>query len=444
MKTQTIDLEQVNKIIDLSIMKLVRLYPFFGVLALNTPKKYTESISTCATNGESIFINPEFILKITSEKSGSLDVSRVIGVICHEILHIALGHIWRQQTRDMQKWNIATDIEINSNVLKKDNISLPEGCLEMSGVEDKSAEEIYNLLPEDKQFNSFDNHSVWGKKEKKEGKGSGSGNDNQKDNQNDNQEEQQGSSGGDSRKVEKYTFQPMTEQERKVAKNESEGKVITAYEVSKNQQQGYIPAYIKRLVNDLTNPQVDWRSILAQYIQPTNDDYSFCPTDRRFSWCDIYLPDMKSDSVSDIVIGIDTSGSIDQNLLVKFISEVKGILGCYPSVKAHIGICDADLHSWLDVDNNTPVEKIIEELKGGGGTDFRPVFDKANKDFTTPSAMVFLTDTYGTFPETTPDYPVLWVIPENEKDNSQVPFGYKVYVNYQPLIEVGACEKQVS
>lgn len=408
-KQQTIDLEKVNKIIDLSIMKLLRLYPFFGVLALNTPKKYTDSIDTCATNGKDIFINPKFILSIINEHDDITDVSKVIGVMCHEILHIALGHIWRLQTRDIEKWNIATDIEINSNILDKNNISLPEGCLRMNNVEDKSAEEIYALLPDNKSFNSFDNHSIWGKEGKETGKTNSS-------------------SSGDSREIKKYTFRPMTEQERKTAKTEAEGKVITAYEVSKSQEQGYIPAYIKRLVNDLTNPQVDWRSILTQYIQPNNDDYSFCPTDRRFSWCDIYLPDMKSESISDIIIGIDTSGSISQAILVKFMSEVKGILGCYPSVKAHIGVCDAELHSWIEVDNNTPMEKIIGELKGGGGTDFRPVFEKANKDFQTPSAMIFLTDTYGDFPEQTPDFPVLWVIPESYRDNASVPFGYKVFI----------------
>lgn len=434
-------LKDFESIIGAVKIKALKNFPFFGVFILDTPVKVTDSVPTAATNGKIIMINKQFIEKVYNENG----LEAVMGVFVHEVLHMVLMHVFRMQNRDRMRWNFATDAEVNCNILDKMHIPLPDGVVRIDDVDGKVAEEIYKMFPEPPQFEMMDSHEFWGMAEDnndsdgdgnsdsessgdedKEGKGkSGKGKDKKSSKKDGDKNEQSG--GKDQKDKKGGKFRKMTAAEVKTAERDMQKKIVTAYNVSKNR--GDLPDSIKRLVEELTSPQYDWRAILAQFIQPTNDDYSFSPPDRRFSEYEFNLPSLSDESLNNIVIAVDTSGSIDINMLTRFVSEAIGILHCYPSVKAHFGVCDADVHEWVEVDTTTSAEKILNSLAGGGGTDFRPVFKKAEADFTKPSAMIFCTDTDGYFPEKTPDYPVLWVIPKEYKERATVPFGLKVFVN---------------
>lgn len=117
-----------------------------------------------------------------------------------------------------------------------------------------------------------------------------------------------------------------------------------------------------------------------------------------------------------MVIAVDTSGSISQQILDDFAGEMQSIIDeCQPE-RVHVIYCDADVQR---VDVFERGESLEMNPAGGGGTDFRPVFAQVAADGVGPACLVYLTDTYGSFPQNAPDYPVLWA----STDGTNVPFG---------------------
>ena len=125
-------------------IQMLMKFPFFGTLALNFKLIEDNSIPTAATNGKDFFYNTEFISKL---KDGEL-----VFLMCHEVMHAALGHIWRRGTRNHEKFNIAADYAIHSMLKqydrKSDGFQFAEGALYDQRFDNKSAEEIYELLPD--------------------------------------------------------------------------------------------------------------------------------------------------------------------------------------------------------------------------------------------------------------------------------------------------------
>ena len=115
---------------------------------------------------------------------------------------------------------------------------------------------------------------------------------------------------------------------------------------------------------------------------------------------------------------IDTSGNTQHQLSV-FIAELQALLTCAEQVEIHLIECDADIQRDRVINHVQELQEIdsVEghglTLRGGGGTDFRPVFERANDIM--PECLQLLTVGYGRTPEAAPDLPVLWVITEHGK-----------------------------
>jgi predicted metal-dependent peptidase len=127
---------------------------------------------------------------------------------------------------------------------------------------------------------------------------------------------------------------------------------------------------------------------------------------------------MDGETVS-VALCIDTSGSIDDETLGRFLNELRGILRAYPKVDVQLYACDAKLHGPWPIDAES---EGIPKLPGGGGTDFRPFFKHLDKT-TAPDAAIYLTDGYGDFPKQAPQYPTLWVITPGGLGAKSTPFG---------------------
>jgi len=129
---------------------------------------------------------------------------------------------------------------------------------------------------------------------------------------------------------------------------------------------------------------------------------------------------LHSPRLGPLVVAVDTSGSVDQKQFDEFIAEVRGILfDCRPE-KLILAQCDAKLHDWQELEAFDEPANV--KFKGGGGTDFCPVFNRVADDVAAgnpPAAVVYLTDMMGTFPEADPGYPVLWAA----TTKTQGPFG---------------------
>jgi predicted metal-dependent peptidase len=385
--------------------KLLLKQPFFGVLALHLiERKMTSEIEklvavpTAGTDGRYLYVNPDWVNK--------LDIEEQKGLVAHEVLHVALGHVYphRRGCRDPKKWNIAADYVINL-LVKDAGMQLPEGGLIDEKYRDKCVEEVYNMLPDEGKSSGKGKGkmpqlpwedllppSAGGKGDGKDGKGKGG----------DGDEPESG-----------ISIDPQQ------AEKEWKEHLVRAAFAAK--MRGTLPAGIERLVDGVMNPKVPWYTLLEQFVNDVlRDDYDCQRYDRRYMGMNpsFYLPELYNEGCQ-VAVAIDTSGSIGEKEIADFLSEAMGILRSRNVTKIRIMACDAKvtldetLSQWDELPKNYP---------GGGGTDFRPVF-KRLKDSQPPAALIYLTDLYGTFPSQPPSFPVIWCTMTRDCD---VPFGTKI------------------
>ena len=188
-------------------------------------------------------------------------------------------------------------------------------------------------------------------------------------------------------------------------------------------QAGRMPGYAQLAIDNLNPGKTDWRETLREFIDPSSRiDYSWSKPDRRFSGERWMLPGTVSDGVHHVVIAIDTSGSIDKDLLTTFVSELQGLMDQAVVDRVTVLTCDDALHGVHEFQAGDVIEFAP---KGGGGTGYEPVWKwvaDSCEDFT---AIVYFTDldVYDGHGEE-PRVPVLWAAYNaSEHDIARVPFG---------------------
>jgi predicted metal-dependent peptidase len=185
--------------------------------------------------------------------------------------------------------------------------------------------------------------------------------------------------------------------------------------------QGHLPASLERELQTLKGGQLNWRHYLWRYLVRTPID--FRDFDRRFIGKRMYLETLEDETVF-VAVAVDTSGSINNNQIQVFLSEVQSILLAYPQLNCQLYYADAALHGPYPV---TPYGSLPTPI-GGGGTDFRPFFEKLAQDHSpwVTTVAVYLTDGFGRFPSQPPSFPVLWVVTPGGRDSAHFPFGETV------------------
>ena len=210
---------------------------------------------------------------------------------------------------------------------------------------------------------------------------------------------------------------------KKYVRDEWLYRIKKSYETSQkmNRGQGNCPALADRYFKELQNPQIDWRTILDDFIQEEVVDYSFMPPDYRMEDSDFFLPGFndKDITVQNILFMIDASGSMSDEDITAAYSEVKGALDQFNGkLEGLLGFFDADVYDPIPFVDESELLKIRPH--GGGGTRFDIIFDyvRANMSDDLPSSIVILTDGDAIYPEEKEamDIPVLWVI-NNEYNN---------------------------
>ena len=406
--------------------RLLEKHPFYAVLLLKMKYSLDEYCETAYTDGERIAFNPDFM--------DSLDDRELDFVLMHEILHVVLDHCGRTKKEyDPQLFNIACDIVVNSNILYSNDmdlrsITLREYGESMHKLEDGSegfrytAEEVYDKLA--RQL-----------KEHKDNKDPNDSNDS--DNHNDPKKPNAPKDSKDSRRAGKTgdSFDDHGKWHRSVdadgqdgneRKDKLEASIVNAYEMLKTlgKLANNIPAGVEREIGNLINPQTDWRTVLADFVQKEINDYSFIPPDRRMADNDLFLPDFNEtcDSVENILFMVDTSGSMTDETITACFSEIRGALEQFDGrLSGFLGFFDAAVIP--------PVEfSTIDELKvirpvGGGGTSFHIIFDYVRDKMQDrlPASIVILTDGEADIPDQKEamGIPVLWVL----TSDVEIPWG---------------------
>jgi predicted metal-dependent peptidase len=286
---------EVREILITARVGLLLKASFFGNLATRLKLvNADEWCATAATDGRNFYYNTRFIKMLRPK-----EVEFLFG---HEVLHCVYDHFGRRGDRNPQLWNIADDFCVNAD-LKKHHVgefitSVP--CLYDHKYDGMSAEEVYDILYEkaDKiDINDLLNKMI--------------------DDHLDGDDEQDGS-GGDGKEEGKGRPQ-LSKEERQQIKDEIKEAMLAAASAS---DAGNIPAGVKRLIKDLTEPKMDWRELLRMQLESTiKSDYTWMRASRKGWHMDAVMPGMKLDPMIDIALMIDASGSMDDAMLKDILSE---------------------------------------------------------------------------------------------------------------------------
>ena len=192
---------------------------------------------------------------------------------------------------------------------------------------------------------------------------------------------------------------------------------------------GHLPENLERKFLSKMQPQADWETVygLAVTRRVGNAAYSWELLDPQLMQRNIGCPGRTAFGCGLVVIAIDSSGSTYQSTVDVFIVETRAILDVIRPKRVIIVQCDAAIQEWTEIDPGSYDEMSVK-IKGGGGTDFRPVFERLDKEFEDPDVLIYLTDMEGSFPRQAPSYPVVWGSVTKE---AKGPFGDTVFIPQQ-------------
>jgi predicted metal-dependent peptidase len=317
------------------------------------------------------------------------------GLVAHEVVHVVLMHPWKigeaikRYHITIDEAQICADYVVNA-ILIDAKVTLPKGALYDPKYKGKSFEQVILIRLEEQ-------------KQPEQDKGDDEGDD-KSDDEGDTASVNIGNC-GECRQATTEDGQPLTDSQKRQAMQEWAINIIQAAEQA--QTMGHaLGEGITMLVDGLTNPRLDWRIYLSEFMgQSAKSDYRWNPPNRLYTQQGIYMPTLSAEGIK-VVIVRDTSGSM-LGLLNASTSEITGILESTQQVEATV--IDADDQIQQVTEYTTQDLPFCEPCKGGYGTDFRPAFQYVEDNDIRPDCLVYLTDLYGTFPEFPPEYPVLWV-----------------------------------
>jgi predicted metal-dependent peptidase len=386
----------------IALMKHPETALWGGVMMMGSTEVVDEAI-TAYTDGINKKYGRAFLQAICPTQP------EVNGLILHENLHIGLRHHLHGADmfkEDGDKANKAADYVVNdmiTEISKKypELVQLPKGGLYDPQYHNMSMREVYKLLKSKKGGGGGG-----GKPEKEGEQGSGSG--------------------GGEYEFDKHDFgKPMTQEEAK----EMDGKIDRAIREGALLA-GRLGIDLPRSISDLLNPVIDWKKELADFVTSSckgKDEYTWRKFNRRVISNDIYLPTVENETIGEVVVAIDTSGSIGQEQLNEFASELVSICEAVSPDAVRILWWDTKVHGeQLFTDNYDQIGSMLKPL-GGGGTRVSSVAEYINKKKINAECVLVFTDGYLESDVVwNISSPTLWMVTENK--NWTPPTGKKVFM----------------
>jgi predicted metal-dependent peptidase len=358
-------------------------HPYFGMLASRLKHEENKKILTFASNGERFIYNPKFI--------DECNIDELFFILTNCVMHHILAHSQRKLDRKGYLWQLATDYAINS-MLKKNKFKIPKNANFNNEFRNMYAEEIYEILKkqinEEKGDSSFDDAKLLDSFIKKNG-----GNSN--------------------------LFKSIKNMAQKEIEQWDYAASLAKEVASKKSS---TPLGFERFTKKIKTNDIDWKFELYNAInRHMRNNYAFMPPNKKHIYRGIALPSLTSDTLS-LVVAIDTSGSIKEDILGAFIGEFKSIMQNFPTVSIELLIADAKVHDHYSYIGN---DELDFKLKGGGGTDYRPTFEYIDANIPHSSMILYFTDGEGIFPKIPPSYEVLWALSQNR---AKIPFGRSIQI----------------
>ncbi|WP_353661394.1 VWA-like domain-containing protein [Hydrogenimonas sp. SS33] len=369
--------------------RLVVQHPWFGLLAGRLKMEPSDEVEAFLSDGRVLQYNDEWL---AAEPIESVEFA-----LANSVMHHVLSHENRKQARQGWLWQLATDYAIN-DMLSQNGFKIPDRARFEERFSGMYAEEIYAVLKEEiknEEYNDDEsNEEGFNEQNKNRTK------------------EQRPPEEGKEESKEKLPLPPQE------LEPELEEMWANAMEeaLERAKEQGKTPGGLERLFTKGLEATVDWRSELHQAInRHLKSDYTFSRPNKKLLAHGIYLPSATGERLT-VTVAIDSSGSVDERLLGLFMSELEAMMLGFPDAEVDILVCDAKIQGVYRFRSG---EMLDFALKGGGGTDFRPVFDYIEATLPQTSLLIYFTDGEGRFPQAPPIYDTIWVLPEQKR----VPFG---------------------
>ena len=389
-----------NKIVDKLVTARIGLllkHPFFGNMASRMNLiDGSEWLSTLATDGRNFYYNLEFVEKLKPKE--------VEFGFAHEVLHNIFDHLGRFGERSKQLSNIAADYAVNQ-VLKDEKIGEVPSFIKIfqdNKYRSWSFEQIYEDLYQkcdkcdlSKLGELLDEHL---------------------------DSDEDGNKGGDG---EDGNGRPvLTAEERKQIRDEIKEAMIAA---AQSAGAGRVPAGVRRLIGDITEPKMDWKQMLQMNIQSiVKNNYSFSRFNRKSQHSGAILPGLLNENTIDVSVAIDMSGSISNQQAKDMLSEVAGIMGQFSDFKIRLWCFDTKVYSYAEFTQDNAYDLDDYEVKGGGGTLFEANYEFMKDNEIEPKLFIMFTDGYPCGSWGDADYcETLFII--HGTDKIVAPFGQTVY-----------------
>ena len=402
------DAQARDRLIQARVAMLIK-HDFWGKMATRMRLINADAwCSTLATDGKNFYYNSQFVLSL-----GSID--KVIFGFAHEVLHCIYDHIPRTGDRDRKLSNIAQDYVINADLV---HYGVGKAIDEVDIIYDKkyfnwSFEAVYDELYDkadkiniDELFGQLlDDHLEPGEGDS-EGDGDGDGSD---------------SDVSKKRPV-------LTQEQKEAIKDEIREAVLQA---AQGTQAGKLPGGVNRIVNNLTNPKMDWRSLINMKLPSlAKNDYSYQQFNKKYMQSGIIVPGLNRQESIDVCVGIDTSGSISQQVLEEQLSEVVGIMDMYEEFTIRIWQFDTSIYGYAEFTKDTAGDILEYEVKGGGGTDFDANWTFMKEEGIEPQMFIMFTDGEPWNSWGDENYcDTLFIINNNYNKEIVPPFGSYAYYN---------------
>ena len=372
-------MSELKKRVSQAKAKLLVDYPYFGTLASKVDLVVNDNLESFKSDGK--------VLEYREEYLRDLELNELAFIFANAAMHKSLAHENRKNNRSGWLWQMATDMAIN-DMLVENGLELPYGAQYRARFKGMYAEEIYaelksDMLRDDEnlEYDADDAADI-----------------------EPNEKEEEKQKPQTQQELQEEILQEQLAAEEAITLLESEFK------------KGEAPESIDRFFELNFLGKVDWRdelkSALDRYFK---DDYLLIPPNKKFLSQGIYLPSTTSQTFR-LVIAIDSSGSVDEELLNEFLSEVNFLMSLVSHYQIELIVCDEKIHSHKTFYSG---EALDVELKGGSGTNFRPVFEFVEREFDDVKLLLYFTDLKGKFPLKEPPYNVKWITPLEE----EIPFG---------------------
>lgn len=394
--------------------RLLVKYPLFGNIVANVIFEESYSERTAATDGEHVYYNPTFVMSLNEDEQ--------LFLFAHEICHIAFNHVFRCENRIVKLWNIATDAVINA-LLVNDGLPLIKGGVNIPDSIVYNAEDLYCILLESYNMQKLGDNNDSNSTSNSEG-------------------EETSDVGHDSHSLWKKAVE---KRKQNINNNFDSRKNITESEIKRLSKQGEVGSFkennktkvqnLKKLRDSLirqsyagnntqsnniqisnigvSKPLINWKTILKKVVN-YNVDWSYQNATIEYG---VLTPHLEKKPRSETEIVLDTSGSIDENLLRNFLRECKNILS---TSIIKVGCFDTKFYGFHEIRSESDIDNF--PIIGGGGTNF----DAATSAFSRHSEnRIIFTDGNADMPKKTVE--AIWIVFGDKKINPKL--GKVIYIS---------------